>query len=937
MRDDRFRCRIRPELIFSVIPLLLPTAIAGCGAGGTGSHLTRPVQLDAPQPGKRRLFRFDVDVKSGKVRISPADSNGRAILEGGALSFTSSDLLNVGGDSGKRLLTLSAIPKMGETLTQERLVIGNLSSSLNNIVKNSVTVSTTAGSGAIGHADGVGSAATFQNPVGIALGTGPNRGSYFVSDSANSTIRQIFPDGTVTTFAGLALSPGSIDGNGSSARFNSPGQIAVDDGGNVIVADTGNHTIRRITPLGEVTTILGKAGTAGHIDGSGKFATFNSPTGVAVQDSGVIFVSEAHDIRIVAYVGGPRTAPSSYFVNVIAGGAFPGSVDGPGAQARFNKPTHLAFCNFQQFNAPNLFVTDSGNNAIRAVVNPGAGPGVVTVAGGNGAGSADGSGTDAQFDNPSGIVVHMASFFGPEFACYVSDANTGLIRVIDFIGQINAPNERDHYRVRTLTSGMGFVDGDGNVAKFNNPLGISAVQGPGPSATLEIVDQANQRIRKLNLSDAGLSSGGPPSTVAEPVRLLNWDTELPNQSLQTTVWSKDMTIGGSLTDHVDLQFYVPAGVLGFSFTAYIEAETNLVNLPAVGASYVTTLAGSGVPGDSDGPGRLAQFNSPYGIAALPYRAPESPGPRYRAIVSDNLNSRIRILDIAGTVSTIAGSIAGYFDGSGRSARFSGPRGITWAPDNSIYVADSGNRRIRRLIANGSTWSVSTIAGTGAHAVTDGIGSSAAFEDPTGISADAAGNLYVTEYASSVVRKIAYQGGSPALPTSYMVTTIAGTANTIGSTDGVGAAALFNRPVGIYAGSDGKVYVADTFNHTIRAFTQTGTNLYTVTTIAGSVGSTGNADGTGATARFNAPAGISGDTAHNLYVCELSNHRIRRISPLATVVTLAGSSAGFTDGSSGQLNRPIGLSVSQTGNIYVTDSNNNAVRTVQRVIMDGQPP
>ncbi len=916
--------------------LVLLPLMCGCGGVSTGGSNLHVGAGGTALSRKSKITRFDVNVATGKVKISASDAYGRAILTGGAVTFSSSDLLTVGGDSGKRHLALAITNNSNEAFSSGRVVIGGISNVTTNAVKSSVIASTTAGSGAIGHADGVGLAATFQNAVGIAAGDGPSLGSYFISDSGNSTIRQLFPDGTVTTFAGLALNPGGTDGNGLAARFNKPGQVAVDGYGDVFVADTGNHTIRRITPLGEVSTIAGIVGTAGHNDGAGNVATFSSPSGIAVSFFGDhIYVSESNDIRQVLLTGaGPRNVAASYTTAPIAGSASPGFVDANASAARFNNPNHLAFAANGISAGIDLFVTDTGNNAVRRVQDPDlAGAPVTTIAGGNGAGSTDGAGSVAQFDSPSGIAVVPPAAIGGDFALFVANKNGGLIRFITYVAG-NGHDEAGNYNVTTLTSGSGYHDGDGSLAKFANPFGIAAVElrtaGPGPSATLEIVDQGNQRIRKVNLANGGLTSGGVSSSVTEPVRVLNWDQELPNGSSLTVAWAKSFQ---NIQNGVDLQFYVPAGVSGFSFTAYIEADTQLVNLPGVGASYMTTLAGNGTPGDSDGPGRLAQFNGPFGIAVAPPPAFSA----FRAVVADQQNHRIRALDARGGLSTIAGNAAGFLDGPANTAQFNGPRGIAAGLDGSLYVADAGNRRIRRIASVGGQLAVTTIAGTGTNAVTDGAGSIAAFSDPAGICVDGGGSIFISEVTSNVIRKVTYVTGDPGLSASYVVTTIAGAANVSGSIDGAGSAARFNGPFGLYADTDGKTYVADTKNDTIRVIARSGANAYSVSTLAGTALSTGTTDGTGAAARFSLPTGICGDTVHNLYVSDFSNNRIRRISPQGVVVTLIGTTAGLVDGPNGQLNHPIGLTVDSFGNILVCDTNNNAVRTVQRLISDGQPP
>src|ERR1700687_4809656 len=147
-------------------------------------------------------------------------------------------------------------------------------------------VSTVAGlAGPSGSADGAGSAARFNSPFGVAV---DGSGNVYVADTFNHTIRKVTTAGVVSTLAGLAGTSGSADGTGSTARFRFPNSVAADSNsgsGNVYVADTNNHTIRKITTAGVVSTLAGLAGTSGSADGSGSAARFNSPTGVAVDGS----------------------------------------------------------------------------------------------------------------------------------------------------------------------------------------------------------------------------------------------------------------------------------------------------------------------------------------------------------------------------------------------------------------------------------------------------------------------------------------------------------------------------------------------------------------------------------------------------------------------------------------------------------------------------
>jgi streptogramin lyase len=261
-----------------------------------------------------------------------------------------------------------------------------------------------------------------------------------------------------------------------------------------------------------------------------------------------------------------------------------------------------------------------------------------------------------------------------------------------------------------------------------------------------------------------------------------------------------------------------------------------------------------------------------------------------------------------TVSTLAGSTSGYTDATGTDAQFSQPYSVATDADGNVYVADAGNHKIRKITPAGV---VTTLAGS-TQGYTEGTGAAAQFYYPYGVATDADGNVYVADTFNQAVRKITSTG---------VVTTLAGGTN--GSADGTGAAAQFNYLTGVATDAVGNVYVADKDNNKIRKVTPTGE----VTTLAGST--SGSADGTGAAAQFSGPYNLATDAIGNVYVADASNSKIRKVTPAGEVTTLAGSTAGFADGTgaAAQFQYAYGVAVDAGGNVYVSDTYNHAVRKI----------
>ncbi|KIA95978.1 hypothetical protein OC25_05435 [Pedobacter kyungheensis] len=316
---------------------------------------------------------------------------------------------------------------------------------------------------------------------------------------------------------------------------------------------------------------------------------------------------------------------------------------------------------------------------------------------------------------------------------------------------------------------------------------------------------------------------------------------------------------------------------------------------------VTTLAGNGKLAVVDGPAANASFYFPRGIAI------NSRGEIY---ISDN-SSMIRKIDLNGNVTTVAGAMqSGYRDGQAGAALFNLPFSLVFDRSDNLYISDRQNQRIRVMNSNGQ---VSTLAGSGNIGNANGQGIAASFFSPAGIALDAAGNLFVAETGNHLIRKITPTG---------LVSTFGGT-GVKGNTNGLLKIASFSNPQALCFDNNGILYIAEYGNHSIRKVSANGEVEY----FYGDVSPT---EGAGLSVYFNHPDGIVVDKHGNVYVADMDNNMIRKITTSGLVSTIAGAAtAGYRDGLANlaRFSSPMGLSINQNEEIFVADKNNSVIRKI----------
>jgi sugar lactone lactonase YvrE len=802
-----------------------------------------------------------------------------------------------------------------------------------------LSFTTLAGNAGYGSVDGLAATARFYSPQGVAV---DGAGNVYVADTYNHTIRKIAPDGVTSTLAGAPGQPGAKDGVGPDARFAAPAGLVSDLAGDLYVADSGNSTIRRIAPDGTVTTLIGSPGVSGSTDGTNHSATFRLPTAISVDSTGVLYVADTynHTVRKVFPAG------TNWVVKTLAGSpAVPGNADGANTNALFNTPSGITV-------APdgNIYIADTGNDAVRKLTSSGSDWVTTTV---------------AYLTQPTGIAAGGTSLL------YLANSSYNVICTI-------APTSTNSaVTVLAGTFGVaGSADGT-NFARFNFPNGLAR----STNGVLYVADSLNNTIRRVTPAGvvstfAGLA-GGP---------------------------------GASDGTEYEARFNAPLGLALDAGRNLFVADTLSHSIRRVTPDgMVTTLAGSrfGVPGSSDGVGTNAGFNLPAAVVLDQFT---------NVYVADSANNEIRKLTLndglwsvttlagrpgpvfLGTITNFAGlitnlvagttdisfassSTALYFNYSGLITNVVGNTTniatvITNTPQlvqvvggqtnlvtlstnvfqltpfqvstvfssTATYKNYSGlvtnvsgstsnvavlitNTPLFSSIINGKTnqFSPATILFTLPPAPTllDGIGANALFHNPSGLALGAGGNLYVADGDTNGVRLVSPQG---------VVTTLTAAQGAYSVPAGqFGTGTLPYHSSALAVDSGGNLYVADNVNFTIRRISPDDT----VTTLAGAPGLSGQVDGTNGAARFSSPVALCVDAQTNLFVADAGGHTIRQLAQVGNdwVVTTVGGQpnvSGSADGVGGaaQFNRPGGIAIDDLGTLYIADTDNNSIRLGQ---------
>jgi gliding motility-associated-like protein len=720
-----------------------------------------------------------------------------------------------------------------------------------------------AGTGSQGSVNGAAASSTFYNPNSLIFDRDDN---LYVTDKGNHKIRKITSGGKVSDFAGSGQWGGD-DGGNLTASFSYLAGVAMDPAGYLFIADQENNRIRISAPSGGITTMYANPNYQSPLASK----SLSGPYGVVYdRKSNSVYVTDTynHAIRKITRTG---------TLSVLAGKGASGFANGTGEKATFNTPMGMVMDAYG-----NMYVADKGNNMIRKITTAGV---VSTFAGLTRAGSADGAANVATFNQPTGLAIDVLGNI------YVADTGNGFIRKISAQGIVSTltrglGNPQDYVTfnpqgLAVNVSGVLYVaNAGGNQIDAISTTGFSidkplpvglildAKTGIISGSPLSTSPAKNYTITAYNYGGSssavvsiGVDAGTPPDIsysspktytvqkAIEPLKPVNaggtinttqaysqtssltngWYFYSPNgitkdkegniyvidanystikkvqpDGVITQYSGSNYSYSGFTNGNIAVAtFYNPIGLAfdkaGNMFVT--DAGNNLIRKVST-TGNVTTLAGSSISGLVNGTGASARFNKPAGITT------DASG---NLFITEINNHTIRKITPAGVVTTIAGNgTAGMVNGSGAAAKFNMPAGIAVDSKGNLYVADRGNYLIRKITPTGV---VSTLAGSGKPGFADGAGTAAVFTDPKDLTIDSKDNLYVTDNA--LVRKITSLG---------VVTTFVGN-NNYYPTDGIGQAATIGRPYGILINTDGNLYIADQSYGTIRKINMIG---YTIT-------------------------------------------------------------------------------------------------------------
>jgi len=747
-------------------------------------------------------------------------------------------------------------------------------------------ITTVAGNGTNGFS-GDGGAATnaeFHYLQSVAV---DSVGDLFIADEGNMRIREVRTNGIINTVAGNGQYGYSGDGGAATnAELYDPEGVALDSAGNLFIADYYNGVVRRVGTNGIITTVAGNGiiGNSGD-GGAATNAELHDPIGVATDSSGNLFIVESdfsNRIRCVETNGIITTVAGNGYANQYGEGGFSGD-GGAATNAELNWPNGAALDG-----SGNLFIADEANQVIRKVVNPinsVTGPTLILHDVGAGNAGVYNVVISSPFGTVTSSIVNLIITLPPTIRYTANPTNGPVPLTVQFV----SPNIDSSSN--TITS-WNWNFGDGSIGTNQNPSHVYnnvGVYQPGLITT--------------NNLGAAVYGYGPSITVQPPP---------PGVTIQPTNNPVAVAVGSNVTFSVSV-----TGIGPFTYQWQLDG-TNLPN------GIITTVAGNGYGaglgygyGAYSGDGQMAtnaELNAPQLVTV------DATG---NLFIGDQDNNRIRKVGTNGMITTVAGNGTPGYSGNGgaaTNARLYWPIGAAVDSTGNLFVADFGNNVIRKVGTNGI---ITTVAGNGTQGYSGdgGAATNAELYWPCGIAVDAADNLFIGDEGNNRIRMVSVAG---------IITTVAGngTAGYIGDGSAATSAEL-HYPYAVAVDTIGNLYIGDYFNNVVRKVETNGI----ITTVAGNGGYGYSGDGGAAiNAGLDGTLGVALDATGNLYIGDEGNNRIREVSVAGIITTVAGNgTAGYIgDGgaaTNAELNDPDGVAVDTSGNLFVADSGNNVIRKV----------
>jgi sugar lactone lactonase YvrE len=780
-------------------------------------------------------------------------------------------------------------------------------------------MATVAGNGTTNYS-GNGSPATEASlnfPFGVAV---DDFGNLFIADSYNSVIRKVSANGIITTFAGDGTP--TYSGNGvaaTNASMYDPYGVAVDASGNLFIADTANERIRKVGTNGIITTVAGD-GDYGY-SGDGGLATdasFYFPYSVAVNASGNLFIADYENNRI-------RKAGTNGIITTVAGDGDYGYFGdgGPAIDATVWVPSSVAVDA-----SGNLFIADFGNARVRKV----AADGIITTVAGNGAEGYSGDGgaaTNARLGGYTSVAVDASGNL------FIADTYNNCVREV-------GPNGIISTVAGDGSSGFSGDGGAATAAQLNSPAGVAV----DASGNLFIADASNQRIRRatpfgsaptLVLSNLSINQvgsyqvviTGPSGSVTSAVATLTVETPLitlqPASQLVLAGADASFSVAAMGSPPLSYAWYgngvIIAGATNLTF------KTNDVPFASSGSQFrcvitnphgsvtssVATLTVALPPSITTQPTNLTEL---LGHAATFSVGVSGTGPFAYQWLFDGINP----IDI---ITTVAGNGEAYYSDDGvlaTNASIYEPEGVAVDGSGNLFIADTYNSRIRKVGTNGI---ITTVAGDGSYAYSGdgGAAVSASLYYPSGVAVDASGNLFIADTDNNRIRKV---------DTNGVITTVAGNTGVGYFADGVQATnTSLYYPSAVAVDASGNLFIADTHNDRVR---EVGANGI-ITTVAGN----GNANfagdgGSAVSASLYYPSGVAVDASGNIFIGDYYNSRVRKVGTNGIITTVAGDGNFEFAGDGGaatsaSLYYPSGVAADAFGNLFIADTYNRRIRKV----------